>query len=98
MKIFRWNHEKNETLKNDRGISFEQIVLALGGDGLLDILEHPNASKYPGQRIFVVNVGNYVFLVPFVEEADYFFLKTIIPSRKATRDYLGGGNSHEQNR
>ncbi len=98
MKIFRWNHEKNETLKNDRGISFEQIVLALGGDGLLDILEQPNASKYPGQRIFVVNVGNYVFLVPFVEEADYFFLKTIIPSRKATRDYLGGGNSHEQSR
>ena len=98
MKIFRWNHEKNETLKNDRGISFEQIVLAPEGDGVLDILEHTNASKYPGQRIFVVNVGNYVFLVPFVEEADYFFLKTIIPSRKATRDYLGGGNSHEQNR
>ena len=98
MKIFRWNHEKNETLKNDRGISFEQIILALGGDGLLDILEHPNNSKYPGQRVFVVNVGNYVFLVPFVEEADYFFLKTIIPSRKATRDYLGGGNNHEQNR
>lgn len=92
MKIFRWNHEKNEALKNDRGISFEQIVLALGGDGLLDILEHPNTSKYPGQRVFVVNVGNYVFLVPFVEETDYFFLKTIIPSRKATRDYLGGGN------
>jgi len=98
MKIFRWNHEKNETLKNNRGISFEQIVLALGGDGLLDILEHPNTSKYPGQRIFVVNVGNYVFLVPFVEEDDYFFLKTIIPSRKATREYLGGGDSHEQNR
>ena len=98
MKIFRWNHEKNETLKNNRGISFEQIVLALGGDGLLDILEHPNTSKYPGQRIFVVNVGNYVFLVPFVEEDDYFFLKTIIPSCKATREYLGGGDSHEQNR
>lgn len=92
MKTFRWNHEKNEQLKVDRKISFEEIVLALEGDGLLDILRHPDGSKYPNQRILVVCFGEYVYLVPFVEVAEYYFLKTIIPNRKATRDYLGGGS------
>ena len=91
MKTFRWNHEKNEQLKADREISFEEIVLALEADGLLDILQHPNETRYPNQRILVVASDGYVYLIPFVEEADYYFLKTIIPSRKATRDYLGGG-------
>jgi uncharacterized DUF497 family protein len=89
MKIFRWNHEKNEQLKIEREISFEEIVLAIEGDGLLDILQHPNESKYPKQRIIVVVLDEYIFLVPFIEEVDYYFLKTIIPSSKATRDYLG---------
>lgn len=96
MKTFRWNHGKNEQLKTDREISFEEIVLALEGDGLLDILQHPNESKYPNQRILVVTANGYAYLVPFVEEADYYFLKTIIPSRKATRDYLGGGSRNEK--
>jgi uncharacterized DUF497 family protein len=91
MKTFRWNHDKNEQLKADREISFEEIVLALENDGLLDILRHPNESKYPNQRILIVGFDRYVYLVPFVEEIDCYFLKTIIPSRKATRDYLGGG-------
>lgn len=97
MKPFRWSHEKNDQLKVERRISFEEIVLAIEGDGLLDILQHPNESKYPNQRILVVALDDYVFLVPFVEEAEYFFLKTIIPSRKATRDYLSGGNINEKN-
>ena len=92
MKTFRWNHEKNEQLKIDREISFEEIVLALECDGLLDILRHPNESKYPQQRILVVCFEGYVYLVPFVEETNCYFLKTIIPSRKATRNYLGGGS------
>jgi uncharacterized DUF497 family protein len=96
MKTFRWNHEKNEHLKVEREVSFEEIVLALEGDGLLDILQHPNASKYPNQRILVVALDCYIYLVPFVEEADCYFLKTIIPSRKATRDYLAGGNRNEK--
>lgn len=91
MKTFRWNHDKNERLKVDREISFEEIVLALEDDGPVDILRHPNESKYPNQRILVVCFKGYVYLVPFVEEADYYFLKTIIPSRKATRDYMVGG-------
>lgn len=93
MKSFRWNHEKNEQLKIDRAISFEEMVLALEADGLLDILRHPNATKYPNQRILVVCFREYAYLVPFVEEPDSYFLKTIIPSRKATREYLCGGSS-----
>lgn len=88
MKPFRWNHAKNETLKIERAISFEEIVLAIGEDGLLDVLRHPNLEKYPNQFVFVVALDEYVYLVPYVEEVDYYYLKTIIPSRKATRDYL----------
>ncbi len=88
MKPFRWNHEKNETLKIERSISFEEIVLAIEADGLLDELRHPNPEKYPNQSVFVVALDEYVYLVSYVEEPDYYFLKTVIPSRKATRDYL----------
>lgn len=96
MKPFRWSPEKNETLKASRGISFESIVVAIESGGLLDILAHPNHAKYPRQRVLVVACDNYVCLVPFVEEEDYFFLKTVIPSRKATRDYLSEGEADEQ--
>ena len=88
MKPFRWNHEKNGALKIERHISFEEIVLAIEADGLLDELRHPNPDKYPNQLVFVVALDDYAYLVPYVEETDYYFLKTIIPSRKATRDYL----------
>ena len=88
MKPFRWNHEKNEVLKKGRSVSFEEIVLAIEVDGLLDELRHPNSGKYPDQSILVVALDGYVYLVPYVEEPDYYFLKTVIPSRKATRDYL----------
>ena len=91
MKPFRWNAEKSEVLKQSRGVSFERIVVAVEGDGLLDIVEHPNKEKYPNQRVLVVSVDGYVYLTPFVEEVDCFFLKTVIPSRKATRDYLQKG-------
>lgn len=88
MKPFRWNHAKNEALKVERGISFEIIALAIEADGLLDELRHPNAEKYPNQSVLVVAFDDYVYLIPYVEEPDFYFLKTIIPSRKATRDYL----------
>ena len=88
MKPFRWNHDKNEWLKAERNISFEKIVLAIEADGLLDVLRHPNPDKYPRQSVFVVTIDDYAYFVPFVEEPDFYFLKTIIPSRKATRDYL----------
>jgi uncharacterized DUF497 family protein len=91
MKPFRWGAEKNDQLVLERGISFEQMVVAIEAGGLLDILAHPNPSKYPSQRVLVVACDGYVYLVPFVEEDDHFFLKTVIPSRKATRDYLKQG-------
>ena len=88
-KPFRWNPEKNERLVQERGVSFEQITLAVGNGDLLQIIQHPNAEKYPGQKIMIVGMDGYAFLVPFIEETNYFFLKTIIPSRKATRDLIG---------
>jgi len=95
MKPFRWNHDKNEQLKTDRDISFEEIVLAIEADGLLDIVRHSNPGRYPKQRMFVVAFQEYAYLVPFVEEDEYYFLKTIVPSRKATRDYLRKGGPDE---
>ncbi len=94
MKPFRWGVEKNESLKAMRGVSFESIVVAIESEGLLDIVEHPNKAKYPNQRVLVVSFDGYVYLVPFVEEVDHFFLKTVIPSRKATRDYIQQGESN----
>lgn len=94
MKPFRWNPEKNDALKAGRGLSFESIVVAIESGGLLDIVEHPNKVKYPKQRVMVIAVESYAYLVPFVEEEDHYFLKTAIPSRKATRDYLHKGEPY----
>ena len=88
MKPFRWNPEKNQALKDARGLSFESVVVAVESGALLDVVEHPNKAKYPNQRLMVVSIDGYVYVVPFVEENDHYFLKTAIPSRKATRDYL----------
>ena len=93
MKYFSWNIEKNEQLKKERGISFEEVVFYIERGQLLDIVEHPNQEKYAGQRIFIVHINDYVYLVPFVENEQEVFLKTIIPSRKATRKYLRGSSN-----
>ena len=92
MKPFRWSQRKNEQLQVDLGVSFETIVVAIESGGLLDVLAHPDPAKYPGQRVLVVSHDGYAYLVPFVEEADHCFLKTVIPSRKAVRDYLSQGD------
>ena len=91
MKPFRWGAEKNEQLGLERGISFEQMVVAIEAGGLLDILAHPNLAKCPNQKVLVVATDGYAYLVPVVEPEDHFFLKIVIPSRKATRDYLNQG-------
>ena len=88
MKPFRWSVEKNALLQQERGLSFEQITVAVESGGLLDIVAHPNAERYPRQGIVVVVMDDYAYLVPYVEEEDHLFLKTIIPSRKATRDFI----------
>ena len=94
MKPFRWGPEKNEQLMLERGVSFEQMVVAIEAGGLLDILAHSNPSKYPNQKVLVVACDGYAYLLPFVEQEDHFFLKTVIPSRKATRDYLNQGEDN----
>ena len=95
MKSFRWSSDKNKELIAERDVSFERVVVAIEDGGLLDVLAHPNARKYPKQRVLVVTWDGYVSLVPYVEETEYFFLKTVIPSRKATRDYLKTGGPDE---
>jgi len=90
MKPYDWNDEKNKWLQQERGVAFEDVVFHLSQGGLLDTIEHPNQQQYPGQKIFIVNVEGYAYLVPFVEDDEMIFLKTIIPSRKMTKQYLGG--------
>jgi len=88
MKHFCWNTDKNEQIIKERGVSFERVIYHIERDGLLAVIKHPNASKYPNQKMFIVRIENYVYLVPFVENDTEVFLKTIIPSRKATKKYL----------
>jgi uncharacterized DUF497 family protein len=96
MDYYKWDFQKNEKLKIERGISFEQVVMHIERGDVLDLLAHPNQKKYPGQQIIVVEINEYAYLVPFVESSEGKFLKTIIPSRKATRDYLGGKNEQDE--
>ncbi|MFA5140039.1 MAG: BrnT family toxin [Elusimicrobiota bacterium] len=98
MGHYRWDPQKNERLKAQRGISFERIVLHIERGDVLGVHDHPNPARYPNQRIFVVNVDGYAYLVPFVDSEQGVFLKTIIPSRKATRDLLGGPHEEDQTR
>jgi len=90
LDYYRWNYEKNLKLKAERGISFEQVVMHIERGDILDVVQHPNQKKYPNQQIIVVDIHNYAYLIPFVKDENGKYLKTIIPSRKATRDCLGG--------
>ncbi len=93
VKIFKWNKEKNDWLKQYRNIGFDDVVFLISEGMLLDILENPN---YSNQQIFVLKIDDYAYLVPFVENETEIFLKTIIPSRKATKKYLGGGKNDKE--
>ena len=95
MDYYKWDFQKNEKLKLQRGVSFEQVVMHIERGDVLDLVAHPNQKKYPGQLIIVVEINEYAYLVPFVESSEGKFLKTIIPSRKATRHYLGGKNEQD---
>ena len=93
MKHYDWDELKNSRLKAERRVSFEDVLAAIDDNRLLDDLEHPNKGRYPGQRELVINLDDYVYLVPYVEDDEKIFLKTIIPSRKATKQYLKGDKS-----
>lgn len=88
MKTVKWNLEKNQTLMENRGIGFEDVIVAIKEGRLLDTVKHPNQKRYSNQFIYIVRIQGYVYMVPFVEETEYIFLKTIIPSRKQTKRYL----------
>jgi len=90
MKYFAWNDEKNEQLKRERGISFEEVVFHIERGDLFDVVEHPKQHRYRDWRMFIVNIEDYAYLVPFIETEVEVFLKTIIPSRKATTKHLKG--------
>lgn len=90
MKIYNWNPKKNQELILERSVSFEEAIFHIEHNGLLDDIAHPNALDYPDQRIFVICIKEYVYLVPYVESENEVFLKTIIPSRKFSKLYLGG--------
>lgn len=89
MKSINWNTEKSVLLKTSRGICFEDVVFYIERGDILDDYLHPNQQAYPGQRMMVIGIVNYAYLVPYVENEEELFLKTIIPSRKATQRYLG---------
>ncbi len=99
-KPFDWSKTKNEWLKKERGISFDEIVIALNEGKMVDTYMHSNQEKYPNQKVFVLEIENYVYLVPFVEDTEKIFLKTIFRSRKATKKYLKvkGGKYGQKNR
>jgi len=88
VKHFTWNSDKDALLIKERGISFERVIYHIERKGLLDIFQYPNSLKYPNQKIFIVRIESYAYLIPFVENETEIFLKTIIPSRKATKKYM----------
>ena len=88
MKVYNWNSNKNQELIKSRNISFEKVVFYIENGGLLDDIIHPNTKEYPHQSIFILQIEDYVYLVPYVESGHYVFLKTIIPSRKFTKNIL----------
>ncbi len=93
---FNWNDQKNEILKKDRDISFEEIVLCISEGKVITVLEHPNEEKYKNQKIYLINYNSYVYVVPFVENESEIFLKTIYPSREYTKKYLKNGGRNEK--
>lgn len=92
MKSFDWDNSKNELLKKERNISFEDIVVAIENGFLVDRIKYPNSKQYPNQMILFVNINNYIYAVPIVEDEKIIFLKTIFPNRKATLKYLENQN------
>lgn len=95
VKLFDWDKEKNSELRKTRNISFEDVLFYIERGDILDIVENPNQEKYPGQKFFILKISEYIYYVPFVEDEEKVFLKTIIPSRKYTRKYLGGSKDEK---
>lgn len=87
MKYFDWSKEKNEILKRERNISFEEVIIAIEEGRVIDIVKNPS-NNFPNQKAFIIKINDYIYYIPFVEEKEKVFLKTIIPSRKARKKYI----------
>ena len=92
MQHYKWNNAKNEILKAERGVTFEQVVMQIEHGNVHNVYTHPDPRQYPNQQILIIEINNYCYIVPFVENENGRFLKTLIPSRKATKLYSGGKN------
>lgn len=90
MKTFKWDEEKNRNLKKERNVPFEQVVFFIENDSVIEIIRHPNQIKYSNQRVYILLIQDYIYLVPFVDSENERFLKTTIPSRKLTKLYMEG--------
>jgi uncharacterized DUF497 family protein len=88
VKVFRWDNEKNEWLNQNRGVCFEEVVILMEREDVIETIEHPNQDRYPGQKIAIVRIDDCVYLVPYIQEEEGIILKTIIPSRKATKKHV----------
>lgn len=88
MKYIEWDEEKNKKLKEERGISFEDVFVLVEGGKVVEVIDHPNQKRYPDQKIFIIIINEYAYMVPFIEDEKKYFLKTIIPSRKMTKKYI----------
>lgn len=94
---YDFSTEKNQQLTKERSISFEEVIAAIDEGAVLDVLSHPNSAKYPKQKMYVLNINNYVYLVPFIrKDENTVFLKTIFPHRKLTKQYLRGNRDEKE--
>jgi len=87
MKPFDWNRQKSTILRSSRGIGFEEVVNAINEGHILAVIEHPNKHKYPNQKIYIIDFDDYIYCIPFIEDNEKIFLKTIYPSRKYTNKF-----------
>jgi uncharacterized DUF497 family protein len=89
MEAIRWDERKNRWLKEHRGVCFEQAAVCFASERVLDVTDHPNQDRYPNQKVAVIEIDGYAYLVPYERVRGEIILKTVIPSRKATQRYLG---------
>lgn len=92
MKYVDWDEEKNRKLEEERGVSFNEILVLIQEEKILEVIDHPNQKRYPEQKMFIVIIDEYAYMVPFIEDKEKYFLKTIIPSRKMTKKYVKKGD------
>jgi uncharacterized DUF497 family protein len=88
MKPFDWDRQKSTLLRSSRGIGFEEVVNNINEGHILAVIEHPNKQKYPNQKIYIIDFDDYIYCIPFIEDNEKIFLKTIYPSRKYTNKFL----------